>query len=237
VERFEAKVAAGERHPRTLEAHRYQLARHLLPAFGPRGVDALTVDDVAELLHQLRRTGCSAKTAASALATLQSVMRFARRCGWIVADPVELLEHDERPRPQRRRQRVLGRAEIERLLEVGSARDRLMVATVLFTGLRISEMLGLVWDEIDFAAGVIHVRAQLSRAHRGAPAHRVAPKTPASVRDVPLVAQLARLLGGHRQGSPFARGEDWVFATAAAHPTVTATSADAASGAPHSSQG
>jgi integrase len=43
-------------------------------------------------------------------------MCFARRYGWIVADPVERLEHDERPRPQRRRQRVLGRAEIERLL-------------------------------------------------------------------------------------------------------------------------
>jgi integrase len=34
-----------------------------------------------------------------------------------------------------------------------------MVATVLYTGLRISEMLGLVWDDVDFAAGVIHVRA------------------------------------------------------------------------------
>jgi hypothetical protein len=58
------------------------------------------------------RSGRSAKTSASALATLQSVMRFARRSGWIVADPVELLEHDERPRPPRRRQRVPGRAGI-----------------------------------------------------------------------------------------------------------------------------
>lgn len=218
LERFEAKVAAGERHTRTLEAHRYQLDRHLLPALGRRRVASLTVDDVAELLHELRRTGRSAKTSASALATLQSVMRFARRCSWIVADPVERLEHDERPRPQRRRQRVLGRAEIERLLSACAPRDRLMVATVLYTGLRISEMLGLVWDDVDFAAGVIQVRAQLSRAHRGAPAQRVAPKTPASVRDVPLVAQLAHLLSAHRQRSPFARGDDWVFATARGTP-------------------
>ena len=198
LERFEAKVAAGERHPRTLEAHRYQLDRHLLPALGRRAIAFITVDDVAELLHQLRRTGCSAKTAASALATLQSVMRFARRCGWIVADPVERLEHDERPRPQRRRQRVLGRAEIEQLLEACSPHDRLMIATVLYTGLRTSEMLGLVWDDIDFAAGVIHVRAQLSRAHRGVPSRRAAPKTPASVRDVPLVAQRDRPANGAR---------------------------------------
>ena len=214
LERFEAKVAAGERHPRTLEAHRYQLDRHLLPALGARRMASITVDDVAELLHRLRGKGCSAKTSASTLATLESVMRFARRRGWIVADPVERLERDERPRPERRRQRVLGRAEIERLLAVCSPRDRLMVATVLYTGLRISEMLGLVWDDVDFDTGVIHVRAQLSRAHRGAPARRVPPKTTASVRDIPLVVQLARLLAAHKQASPFARGEDWVFATA-----------------------
>jgi len=97
LERFEAKVAAGERHPRTLEAHRYQLDRHLLAPLGRRAIAAITVDDVAHLLEHLRTAGCSAKTAASALATLQTVMRFARRCGWIVADPVERLEHDERP--------------------------------------------------------------------------------------------------------------------------------------------
>jgi integrase len=218
LERFEAKVATGERHPRTLEAHRYHLDCHLLPTLAGRRIASITVDDVADLLHALRCRGCSAKTAASALATLESLMRFARRCGWIVADPVERLEHDERPRPQRRRQRVLGRAEIERLLRVCSPRDRLMVATVLYTGLRISEMLGLLWDDIDFPTGVIHVRAQLSRAHRGAPAQRVAPKTPASVRDVPLVAQLARLLSTHRQRSRFAQGADWVFATARGTP-------------------
>jgi hypothetical protein len=38
------------------------------------------------------------------------------------------------------------------------------------------------------------------------------------VRDVPLVAQLARLLSAHRQGSQFARGDDWVFATARGTP-------------------
>jgi integrase len=88
-----------------------------------------------------------------------------------------------------------------------------MIATVLYSGLRISEMLGLTWDDVDFRAGLIHVRAQLSRAHRNAPAERVAPKTSASVRDVPLVPQLARLLQTHKHASRFSRSSDWVFAT------------------------
>lgn len=211
--RFEAKVAAGERHPRTLEAHRYHLEHHLLPALAPKRMSALTVDDVATLLEELRAKGCSAKTAAGALATLHSIVRYARRHGWIASDPVDQLEADERPRPATRRQRVLGRDEIARLLAACTTRDRLVVATALYTGLRISELLGLTWNDIDFDGGVVHVRAQLSRAHRGAPARRVPPKTAASVRDVPLVAQLARLLAMHKLATPFAAGTDWVFAT------------------------
>jgi integrase len=116
-ERFEAKVAAGERHPRTLEAHLYQLEQNLLPPLASRRIGSLSPDDVGALLTNLRANGRSAKTTASALATLHSIIRFARRHGWITTDPVELLEPEERPRPRRRRQRVLGRAEIERLLE------------------------------------------------------------------------------------------------------------------------
>ena len=62
LERFEAKVAADERHPRTLESHRYYLEHHLLPALATRRMSALTVDDVAALLGELRAKGCSAKT-------------------------------------------------------------------------------------------------------------------------------------------------------------------------------
>ena len=71
LERFKARVAAGERHPRTLEAHRYQLDCQLLPALAGRRVACIAVNDVAELLLDLRLEGCSAKPCASALATLE----------------------------------------------------------------------------------------------------------------------------------------------------------------------
>jgi integrase len=185
--RFEGMVVADERHPRTYDAHRFHLDHDLLPRLGSRRVASLGVEDIAGLITELRAAGRSAKTTANALGTLQSVLRFARRRGWILIDPVELLEPEERPRPPRHaRGRVLGRAEIERLLDACPSRGRILVETALFSGLRISELLGLTWADIDFAAGLIRVRAQLSRPHRGEPARRVAPKTPASVREVPF---------------------------------------------------
>ena len=212
--RFEAMVAAGERHPRTYEAHRFHLDHDILPRLGHRRIGSLGVEDVADLIGELRAAGRSPKTTANALATLQGVLRFARRRGWITADPVELLEPEERPRPPRRpRGRVLGREEVARLLESCPPAGRLMVETALYSGLWISELLGLIWGDIDFAAGLIRIRAQLSRAHRGEPARRVAPKTAASVREVPLVEQLAHLLAAHKQATPFAAPSDWVFAT------------------------
>jgi site-specific recombinase XerD len=106
--RFEAKVATGERRPRTLESHHYHLDHHLLPLLEAKRISALTVDDAAALLDELRNKGRSPKTCAGALATFHSVIRYARRHGWITHDPVDQLERDQRPRPARRQQRVLG---------------------------------------------------------------------------------------------------------------------------------
>jgi integrase len=218
-QRFAAMVEVGDRHPRTLEAHRFHLEHDLLPRLRSRRIASIGVEDIAGLITELRAAGRSTKTTANALATLQSVLRFARRRGWILGDPVELLEPEERPRPPRRlRGRVLGQAEIERLLAACPQRGRLLVETALFSGLRISELLGLTWADIDFAAGLIRVRAQLSRAHRGEPARRVDPKTPASMRDVPLVPQLSDRLVIHRRATPFAAMDDWVFVTSRGTP-------------------
>jgi integrase len=190
--------------------------KHLLRTLARRLMHTLGVDDVAALLTGMR-TGGSEKTAAEAFATLDTIVRFAIPNGWIADNPVSKLESDERPRPTGRRQRVLGRDEIQQLLGASLPRYRPRLATVLYSVLRISELLGLVWDDVDLAAGVIRVRAQVSRAHRATPARRVAPKTPA-IRDVPLVSQLAEVLDEHRRGSAFAAGSDSVFSTGCGTP-------------------
>jgi integrase len=213
AERYERRVEAGERRERTLEQHRYQLNKHLLPSLGHHLMRAVTVSDVAELMTDLRAKGRSEKTVASALATLQSIMRFAIRNGWIPQNPVEKLEASERPHPVRRRQRVLGREEINRLLDACAPRYRPLIATALYTGLRTSELLGLIWSDIDLRGGQLHVCAQLSRAHRGQPARRVPPKTRAAARDIPLAPQLVQVLSDHHRGTQPSGDTSWVFGT------------------------
>ena len=211
--RFERQVAAGERRERTLENYRYYLDHHLLPELGRKRIRSLTPDDMASLVAALSGKGLAPKTVANALVPLGGILRFARRRGYILDDPLRRLEKAERPRPAPRAQRVLGQTEIAELLRACLPRYRPLLATALYTGMRLSELLALTWAEVDFQARLVRVRAQLSRAHLGAPARRIPPKTRAAVRDIPLAPQLAAVLARERARARFPGDDDYVFAT------------------------
>jgi integrase len=63
-------------------------------------------------------------------------------------------------------------------------------------------------------------RHQLARGRRGLPPHRIAPKTRASVREIPLLPQLAAVLQQHKRVSPFTASTDYVFATSVGTPSL-----------------
>jgi integrase len=218
LERYERKVKTGQRRERTLVLHRYHLQRHLLPDLGERLARSITVQDLAGLIDGLRDSGRSDRTIAGALHTLNSILRFAVRNAWIAENPLEKLERDERPHPVRRPPRVLGQQEIAGLLGACTPISRTMIATALYTGLRISELLGLIWSDLDLHEGMLRVLAQLSLASRGRPARRVPPKTHAASRQIPLPPQLVSLLCEHKNASEFRTAGDWVFATSRGTP-------------------
>jgi integrase len=210
---FEAKVAAGERRERTLENYRYQLEAHLLPTLGRRHLQSLTADQIADLIAALQAQGLAPRTVSDALTPLGSILRFALRRGYILDNPLRRLEPGERPRALPAHRRTLTRGQLARLLAARPSHYRPLLATAAYSGVRLSELLGLSWSDIDFAAGLIHVRCQLSRAKADSPAERVPPKTAAAVREIPLAPQLALLLARHRQASRFRGAGDYVFSS------------------------
>jgi len=112
--------------------------------------------------------------------------------------------------------------EIERLLREATPKYRPMLATAVFAGPRLMELLGLRWQDIDFKAGVIRVRAQLTRGTKDDPPRLVELKTTAAKRDVVMLSELAELLQAHRREVVESRGVprqvDYVFATAGGTP-------------------
>jgi integrase len=217
---FEARVGAGERRERTFDLYRSQLRVHLLPRLGQRRMALLGPDDVAAIARELQVDGLAPWTIKGILGALSCVFTYALRRGYISAHPFWRLERDERPRPLRSEQRALSGVELARLFAACPRRYRPLLATGLYTGMRLSELLALSWEDVDFAAGVVHVRHQLARGRRGLPPRRVPPKTAASVRSIPLLPQLAAVLRAHKRRSPFAGGSDYVFATSRGTPLL-----------------
>ncbi|MCA1700162.1 MAG: site-specific integrase [Actinobacteria bacterium] len=210
---FQAQVASGERAERTLENYRYHLDRHLLPTLGKHRLQNITTDDAAHLIAQLRSKGLAPKTISGALVPLGRILALALRRGHITDHPLRRLEASERPRIARRDQRVLTNDEIRRLLDACLPRYQPLLATAIYTGMRLSELLGLTWQDIDFHHGLIRVRHQLSRARADAPARRVPLKTRAAAREIPLVPQLASLLKRHKLASHHTKPDDYVYTT------------------------
>lgn len=68
----------------------------------------------------------------------------------------------------------------------------------LGTGLRPGEAMGLKWEDIDVAAGLLHVRRSLWNPRKGRNAELTPPKNASSVRSLPLSPDLLSLLRRHR---------------------------------------
>ena len=192
----------------------------MLPRLGHRQLQLITTDDLAALVTELRAKGLSPWTINGLLVPLSCVFSFAVRRSYIATNPLRHLHPDERPHPRLSDQRVLTRAELARLLHATPPRYQPLLATAIATGMRFSEVLALSWADGDFTAGVIHVRYQLARGRRGLPPRRVAPKTRASVREIPLLPHLAAVLRQHKSHSR--------YTDAAPAPSTTAASPEAA---------
>jgi len=105
---------------------------------------------------------------------------------------------------------ILSASEVQKLLGVLGIRERTLVLLAFGTGLRMSELFGLKWNDIDFRRNEISVT-------RSIVFQVVGPcKTEASQKPVPLDSRLAEALKVWRDYTKYSKADDWVFASPAA---------------------
>ena len=204
--------------PSALRTYTEALEIRLLPAFGHLRMSSLTRNHVQRLIDDLVGRGLAPSTVRNTILPLRAICRRALLEGVVTTNPTL---HLCLPALRSSRDRVARPEEATALIQAVPERDRALWATAIYAGLRRGELQALMWDDIDFERGIVHVRRSWDRV-----AGIIEPKSRAGHRRVPLATVLRGYLLAHRRAHPFSRG--YVFPSKTGQPFSPAPNAERA---------
>jgi integrase len=185
----------------TIRQRRQHLQHHVLPFIGRQRLSSLTMPLVYEFDSKLRDSGRSLMMRRKVLVSLKTMLTFAQGRGLVaqnVAKGVRIKDDGrEAAGPLRAGVDFPTQAELNLLIEKSEGRWRPFIITAIFTGMRLGELRGLRWTDVDFDTGLIHVRQRASQWMEIGP-----PKSKAGKRDIPLAPIVVNTLRQWRAACP-----------------------------------
>jgi Phage integrase family/Phage integrase, N-terminal SAM-like domain len=155
AERWKETVLSQHK-PSSQKAALSNLRCHILPQFGNVRLDALGKEAQQVFVTRLSRT-VSRKTARNVMDTLSAILRKAKQWGY-VCDTVDFRGLEFAENAVRREPRFFTAKQVQQIIEAAPEPYKTMFTILSMTGMRAGEMLGLQWEDIDFAAVCIHIR-------------------------------------------------------------------------------
>ncbi len=152
--RYLHDYATVHKRPRSVEEDKRLVERFIDPQLGARKVPTIARTDIVKLHQSLRATPYQAN---HVLALLSKMMNLAELWG-LRPDGSNPCRHVEKF-PEQHRERFLSEAELARLADVLTDAERAQtegaatiaaIRLLLYTGARLSEILTLKWEHIDF---------------------------------------------------------------------------------------
>ena len=154
----------GGAKPATVTIYKNNIKNHIKPALGAVALSDLRPHMVQTFINGLELSPASVRLAYK---VLHMALEKAVKLGYIPKNPAA---GSELPKLDQKEIHPLDDQQVALLLKTAKGGDMEYLITVaLFTGCRLSELLGLTWDTVDFKQGTITINKQLARPeHRGA---------------------------------------------------------------------
>ena len=180
----------------TLKCYQFNIRKYILPHLGSRVAAEMAVEDVDDYMEALLER-YSPKLVREVASLLLAILRIA---GVNFTGEVAL------PKVRQKAVEVFTKPE---LLEIGKTVLRrpdetgLGILLTAYTGIRLGELCGLQWQDVNVDAGTLHVQRTVERiaqAGGGTCLTVQTPKTESSDRWIPIPQEMLRILdAGHRQ--------------------------------------
>lgn len=182
----------------TYAAYQLLIQNHIKPYFGD--LYEVNEEKVQQFVFDKLDAGLSEKTIRDIIIVLKMILKFGIKNGYL-----EYIQIDAKfPSKQEKKDLdVLSKADQKKFMEHlrnNFTFKNLGIFICLSTGMRIGEICGLRWRDVDTVEGVIKVRHTLQRIYiiEGETRHTEllldTPKTANSVRDIPMSSELLKML-------------------------------------------
>lgn len=195
LDRWLADVARPTIRATTHVSYEGLIRNHISPRIGGIKLDKLTPAHVQGLYSALERDGASSTIRRQCHVVLNRALKQAVQWGMV---PRNVCSAAKRPRDEEKEIQPLTAEQAQALLNAaaGNRLEALYVVAVT-TGMRLGELMGLQWGDVDLEAGAIQVRRTLQEV--GGKFSLVETKTKKSKRKVDLPKLAVDALHEHRK--------------------------------------
>lgn len=144
--------------PRTIKKYE-SISKQFTSTIGSVKVGRLTAMHVRHMITAMQENGLTAATIQLYMRIFKTILNSAIEAGLIADNPVSKIRL---PKPQPRQFVVIDRQEIQAFIDAAQqTKYPNELITMLLTGLRIGEIRGLQWEDIDLDAGTMKIQRQL----------------------------------------------------------------------------
>ena len=185
----------------TQQGYEDRIYRHIIPALGSIPLNKLTQSDLQQFYAELKRNGrrvrreqngpgLSDRMVRACHCTCRLALEKAKLEGLITVNPAVGCKL---PPKKAREMQILSHDEMQRLL-IQAKEDGFyeLMLLELATGMRRGEICALLWDDLDFRTGELHIQRQVIHVDGGL--HFSVPKTKSSDRVVILPQPVVNVL-------------------------------------------
>ncbi len=206
IDRFMEEYAPMRCRKPTQKLYRSLFEKHIRPKWGSEFVHRVKTVAVEKWLEEYPH---SRQVKSHVRNLMHTLYQAAMRWEMVERNPISLVRQS---RKRLKTPRVLTPEEFKALLAELSEPYKTMVITIACLGLRVCELFGLQWGDIDFE----NLTVKVQRSYVEGEIYPT--KTEASASELPLDPDLAALLLTHRARSEYSSSADFVFTGATGRP-------------------
>jgi len=180
---------------KTFESYKQVIDSYIVPKIGKKHLQDLKTKDLQGMYTDLVNEGKSKRTAEYTHVVIHNALKQALKEDLIAKNVANTAQP---PRKEKKEMRVLSQEEIKKLLEAN--KDHKLYPLLLLelgTGLRVSELLALHWNNIDLEKGSVQIVGNIVESKEGVK-YQAMPKTKSSIRNIPLPIEVVNGLQEYR---------------------------------------